>query len=101
LILVEHQWVGDTKPGLPTHDAPKMRPVSKQNVTEIARRFVREDDGQDLLEYGLLTGIVLTVGILIFSTISTKMGAAYTGWGTQIQDNWIPSDPAPPPVPVP
>ena len=87
--------------GLPAHDAPDVRPVRKQIIARIAGRFVHEDHGQDLIEYGLLTGLVLTIGILIFSTISTKMGAAYTGWGTEIQDNWIPSDPAPPPVPAP
>jgi Flp pilus assembly pilin Flp len=81
---------------LPTHDAPHVRIVPKQIFAEVARRLVLEDDGQDLIEYGLLTGIVLAIGILIFSTISTKMGGAYEGWSDQIQDNWVPLDPAPP-----
>jgi len=76
-----------------------VRPVAEQMFAELARRLVVEEDGQDLIEYGLLTGIVLAIGILIFTTISTKMGAAYEDWGDQIQDNWQPSNPAPPPPP--
>jgi len=76
-----------------------LRPVAKQLFAEFARRLVLEEDGQDLIEYGLLTAMVLVIGILIFSTISTKMGTAYGNWGTEIQDNWQPSDPAPPPPP--
>ena len=75
--------------------------MAKPMFAELARRLVLEEDGQDLIEYGLLTGIVLAIGILIFSTISTKMGGAYEEWGDQIQDNWVPSAPAPPPVPAP
>ena len=68
---------------------------------DLARRLVLEEDGQDLLEYGLITGIVLAIGIVIFSVISTKMGVAYENWGDQIQENWEPSNPAPPPLPEP
>ena len=76
-----------------------VRRVTKQMFAELARRLVLEEDGQDLIEYGLLTAMVLVIGILIFSTISTKMGTAYDTWGTEIQDNWEPSNPAPPPPP--
>jgi Flp pilus assembly pilin Flp len=65
---------------------------------ELAWQLLLEDEGQDLIEYGLITGIIMTVGVLIFSTISSKMGAAYDEWGTQIQDNW---EPLPPAVPTP
>jgi Flp pilus assembly pilin Flp len=64
--------------------------------TEFIRRLCWEDEGQDLIEYGILAGIVITVGVVIFTTINTKMGAAYDTWGTQIQDRWIP-----PPAQVP
>ena len=67
---------------------------------EFAKRLWREDEGQDLVEYGILAGMVITIGIVIFTTISTKMGTAYTIWGDQIETNWIPA-PAivPPPSP--
>jgi Flp pilus assembly pilin Flp len=63
---------------------------------QFVRRLVREEDGQDLIEYGLLTGIVAAIGVLVFVSISTKMGNAYGTWGTQIQDRWIPDAPIPP-----
>ena len=65
-------------------------------LAELVRRLFREDEGQDLVEYGILTGMVITIGIVIFTTISTKMGTAYDTWGTQIEDNWVP-----PPAQVP
>jgi Flp pilus assembly pilin Flp len=67
-------------------------------LIELLRRLFREDEGQDLIEYGILTGIVITTGVVIFTTISTKMGAAYDTWGTQIEDNW---EPLAPQVPTP
>jgi Flp pilus assembly pilin Flp len=59
-------------------------------LTELVRRLFREDEGQDLVEYGILTGMVIAIGIVIFTTISTKMGTAYDTWGTQIEDRWVP-----------
>ena len=60
---------------------------------EFVMRLLRDDKGQDLIEYGILTGIVIATGVIIFTTINTKMGAAYDDWGTQIQDNWEPLPP--------
>jgi Flp pilus assembly pilin Flp len=70
-------------------------------LAEFVSRLLREDEGQDLIEYGILTGMVITIGIVIFTTISTKMGNAYDTWGTEIEDNWIPDQPQVPPPPSP
>ena len=58
-------------------------------------RFFREESGQDLVEYAILTTIVTVGGLTLFSTIKTKMGTAYTTWGTAILNNWSPPDPLP------
>jgi Flp pilus assembly pilin Flp len=63
---------------------------------ERARRLVLEEDGQDLIEYGLLTGIVVAIGVIVFTSINGKMSGAYGNWGTQIQNNWEPNNPLPP-----
>lgn len=68
---------------------------------ELMKQLWLEDEGQDLLEYGILTGIVITIGVVIFTTINTKMGNAYITWGNQIEDRWIPDAPLPPPPPSP
>ena len=51
------------------------------------------DDGQDLIEYGLLAAIIGIVGLLIFPTIAAKMANAFLSWGTGVNSIWIPNDP--------
>ena len=60
------------------------------------RRFFVEDAGQDMIEYGILTGIVMAVGFLVFVTIQGKLGVAYSGWGTAILNNWEAAPPSGP-----
>jgi Flp pilus assembly pilin Flp len=56
-------------------------------------RFVREENGQDLIEYALLTAIVGLASILIFPSIATKMGAAYASWVDGAESKFMPCDP--------
>jgi len=44
----------------------------------LLNRFVREDSGQDLIEYGLLIGLVTTGVIGTITTIGTKVKGYYT-----------------------
>ena len=53
------------------------------------------EEGQDLIEYALLTAIIAIAGLLVFSTYSTKMGNAYSGWNTGAQNAWEPCPPQP------
>ncbi len=48
-------------------------------------RFLREDSGQDILEYGLLGALIGTVGILAWQNIGTGINKAYSGWDTGVQ----------------
>jgi Flp pilus assembly pilin Flp len=66
-----------------------------RSFPSLCARFVREEAGQDLIEYGLLTGIVTLSSILIFASIRTKMGAAYISWESTGQANWVPNNPTP------
>ena len=61
----------------------------------VAARFATDDSGQDLIEYALLTAIIGISGVLILSTLSSKMGAAYGGWNTAGQNAWEPCPPKP------
>jgi Flp pilus assembly pilin Flp len=54
-------------------------------------RFLKEESGQDLIEYGLLTGIVVAVGVVVFTSIQGKMSNAYQNWQGTAQTNWIPN----------
>ncbi len=52
----------------------------------LARRFVVEEGGQDILEYALLAAFIGTVGILVWQTIGTGVANAYVGWDAGVQD---------------
>jgi Flp pilus assembly pilin Flp len=41
-------------------------------------RFVREDAGQDLIEYGLLIGIITVACMTAIPLIATKVGGYFT-----------------------
>ena len=69
---------------------------SRSALGQAFRRLFVEDAGQDVVEYGLLIGIVMAVGLLVFVTIRTKMGDAYGAWGTAILNNWEPDPPSTP-----
>ncbi len=60
------------------------------------RQLVVEERGQDLVEYGLLAALIGCVGVTIFPLIQAKLNGTYTGWGTAIQNLWIPKDPGTP-----
>jgi Flp pilus assembly pilin Flp len=57
-------------------------------------RLFRGDDGQDLIEYALLTCIVATAGALLLPVFLTTMRNAYTTWNSNAQAAWE----APPPM---
>ena len=44
------------------------------------RRFVTDSAGSDLIEYGLLGGLIATAGLLVLPDIVARMSAAYTAW---------------------
>ncbi len=44
----------------------------------ILKRFVKDTEGQDLIEYGLLIGIIAIGAIAVFPAIATKVTAYYT-----------------------
>jgi hypothetical protein len=59
----------------------------------LSHQLVEGEEGQDLIEYALLTGIVAIVGILVFPSIQSKMADAYQGWNDNAQAI---SEPPPP-----
>ena len=41
-------------------------------------RFVREDAGQDLIEYGLLVGLITVLAIVAIKSIGLKVSGYFT-----------------------
>jgi len=56
-------------------------------------RLLRDDRGQDLIEYGLLAFTIGLVGIAAWNAIVTGIGTGYEGWDTNTQNLWDPQDP--------
>ena len=50
-------------------------------VRDLLIRFAIEDTGQDLIEYGLLSAGIATVGILAWDAVRTGLGVKYAGLG--------------------
>jgi len=67
--------------------------VLMEAVNRLFVRFFREQHGQDLVEYALLTSAIGVVGVALFPSIRTRMSALFTSWGTQVHNLWIPNNP--------
>lgn len=56
-------------------------------------RLLREEDGQDVVEYALLTASVGLMGIATWPLITASIGTTYQRLDTQTQDLWEVPDP--------
>ncbi len=70
------------------------RQSALERSARLAHRLLTETEGQDLIEYALLTGIIAVGAAAVFPAIRTKMAAAYEAWLAGAQDLWEPSPPA-------
>ena len=57
------------------------------------RTFVRDEGGQDVIEYGLLSAFFGIVTIAIWIAIQGRLQAAYVGYDTDVQNLWQSPDP--------
>jgi Flp pilus assembly pilin Flp len=46
-------------------------------MKNLLKRFVAEESGQDLIEYGLLVGIITALGAAVIPAIGTKVAAYF------------------------
>jgi Flp pilus assembly pilin Flp len=67
-------------------------PVGSRGLRVLAR-FVSEERGQDLIEYGLLSAGIALVGIITWNNIGIGIAAAYGNWDSGVQNLWLPDDP--------
>ena len=56
-------------------------------------RFVREEEGQDLIEYAMLATLIALVGGATAATLGTNLSAWYTTMGTRVS-TWAGRRPA-------
>jgi pilus assembly protein Flp/PilA len=48
-------------------------------------RFVREDQGQDLIEYALLAGFISLVAVVAITNVGTGVNAVYNNMDLQVK----------------
>ncbi len=53
-------------------------------MSAFVKRFVREEEGQDLIEYGLLIGIITVGCIVAIQAIGPKVAAYFTSLDTNL-----------------
>jgi Flp pilus assembly pilin Flp len=55
--------------------------------------FWRADDGQDLLEYGLLAAFIGITCLAVWASIEGHLRTAYLGYDSGVQGLWQPPNP--------
>lgn len=56
-------------------------------------RLIHDEQGQDLIEYALLTGALGLTGIAVWPAITATIGVVYQRFDTGTQDIWEIPDP--------
>ena len=57
-------------------------------MTELLRRLLRDEDGQDVIEYALLTAGIGLMGVVAWPAIAAGIGDAYQRFDTRTQNIW-------------
>jgi Flp pilus assembly pilin Flp len=55
----------------------------------LVRRLVREDEGQELVEYALLVALVAVVSAAALGRVQTTLHDAYVSWDCRNQSLWV------------
>ena len=62
-------------------------------MQSLLARLIREEEGQDLIEYALLTAGIGLTGFAVWPAITDAVGVAYGGLDTRTQNLWEVPDP--------
>jgi Flp pilus assembly pilin Flp len=58
------------------------------------RQLLAQDEGQDVVEYALLTAFFGLCALAAWISLSTALGLSYTGTTTGVQGLWDPPPPS-------
>ena len=62
----------------------------------VLRRFIRDEGGQDLIEYAFLAAFIGIAGYVVLGDIVPVIGVTYTSWmspTTGVSSLWQPAEP--------
>ena len=63
-------------------------------MTSLLARLVTDEQGQDLVEYALLTATVAVAALLGIAALGGSINSVYRAWDARTQDLWEPQAPA-------
>lgn len=66
---------------------------SMQSLTTLLRRLAIESDGQDLIEYALLTTFIGFAGAAGWALMQTALGTIYNSYTAAVWRMWEPANP--------
>ena len=64
-------------------------------MTCMLRRWLVDEQGDDLVEYALLASFIGLVGVAAYNAIGSNMNDLYTAMDNAMQDLWEVDDPQP------
>jgi Flp pilus assembly pilin Flp len=62
-------------------------------MTALPIRLLADEEGQDLIEYALLTTVIGLAAIGVFDILRTSIRDVYGTWNVSANSNWVPQDP--------
>ena len=68
--------------------------MTNKDMTSLLARLIADDEGQDLIEYVLLTATVAVAAVLGIAALGGAINSVYRAWDTRTQDLWEPQAPA-------
>ena len=71
-----------------------LRRPSARGVVRLLKALAIETDGQDLIEYALLTAFIGLVGVIAWGAMRVSLGLAFNGFNAAVWNLWMPDDPA-------
>ena len=69
------------------------RDPPREGIRRLFSLLRREDSGQDLIEYALLTAIIGLTSAVLYTTVRTTMSDSYKDANANVQDVWQPLPP--------
>jgi Flp pilus assembly pilin Flp len=62
--------------------------VEQTAMSRLLSRLLTEDNGQDLIEYALLTAAIGFAGVVGINLIGAAINSTYTSWDTGVNNLW-------------
>jgi pilus assembly protein Flp/PilA len=69
---------------MPRPETTRGEDTNMENMINKMRALVRDDNGQDLIEYALLAGLISLVAVAAITTAGTHVNGIFTKIGSQL-----------------